>query len=284
MTAGPAGEFIMRTALNHMTVPSLGFEAFVDLAASLGCEGIELRNDIGQELFGGRDPAAGGDLVRGRGLRLAGLSQVYPFNHWSEAVRDEVAALIDIAVRSGAETISLIPRNDGTGTGNGERQANLRLALREVLPMLRAADMVALVEPLGFTISSLRSKEETVRAIEDLGGPDHIRLVHDTFHHALAGGGPIYPEHTGIVHISGVSDPDIALADMQDADRVLVDDKDRLGNVRQIAALLEAGYDGLFSYECFAPRTQAMADPEGEIRRSFEFIAAQLAPAGAHAR
>lgn len=267
----------MQTALNHMTVPNLGYEAFLDLAKSLGCVGVEVRNDIDQPLFGGLDPAVAGELAQSKGLRLVGLSQVYPFNAWGDAVRQEVAALIALAKGAGAETISLIPRNDGQGTGNGERQANLRVALREVLPMLQEANMVALIEPLGFPISSLRSKEETINAIEDLGGRDHFKLVHDTFHHTLAGGGALFPEYTGIVHISGVTDPSLSVEQMLDEHRVLVDAEDRLGNIDQIAALLAAGYDGAISYECFAPETQMMKNPETQLRNSFEFIASRVA-------
>lgn len=267
----------MRTALNHMTVPSFGYEAFLDLAKALGCIGVEVRNDIARPLFDDMDPRIAGDLARSKGLRLVGLSQVYPFNAWSDSVREEVTVLIRTAKASGAETISLIPRNDGLGTGNGERQANLRVALREVLPMLQEAELVALVEPLGFPISSLRSKEETIDAIEALGGRGHFKLVHDTFHHHLAGGGPIFPEYTGIVHISGVSDPTVAVQDMLDEHRVLVDADDRLENIEQIAALLEAGYDGAFSYECFSPLVHNLPDPKAELSRSFDFIAQRLA-------
>lgn len=266
----------MKTALNHMTTPNLGYEAFLDLAVSLGCVGVEVRNDIAQPLFGGLPPQAGGELARAKGLRLVGLSQVYPFNKWSDAMSSEVADLIQIAKKAGAETISLIPLNDGTGIGNGERQANLRLALREILPMLVEAEMTALVEPLGFPISSLRSKAETISAIDALGGQDHFKLVHDTFHHALAGGGALFPEHTGIVHISGVVDPDIGLDDMLDPHRVLVDENDRLGNIEQLKALFASGYDGVVSYECFAPEVHAMTNPEKALRTSFEFIAAQI--------
>ncbi len=200
----------MKRALNQMTTPHLSFAAFLDLARALGCVGVEARNDmdaLGRPLFDGMDPAEAGQMIRDRDLRLVGLSQVYPFNAWDAARKEEVAALIATAKAAGAETIGLIPRNDGTGAGNGERQANLRIALKDIYPMLVAADMAALVEPLGFGRSSLRSKQELVDTIVALGIADRVKLVHDTFHHALAGGGDLYPAHTGIVHVSAVIDP-----------------------------------------------------------------------------
>ncbi|SPH25071.1 hypothetical protein DEA8626_04106 [Defluviimonas aquaemixtae] len=266
----------MQTALNHMTVPNIGYVAFLDLAAKLGCVGVEVRNDIAHALFDDLNPAEAGRIASDKGLRLVGLSQVYPFNDWTAERKVAVEALIATAKASGAETISLIPRNDGTALGNGERQANLRIALKGVLPLLQDAEMTALVEPLGFQRSSLRSKTELVDMIASIGGQGHFKIVHDTFHHALADGGPIYPEMTGIVHISGVVDPTLSVGQMEDEHRVLVDEKDRLGNIEQIAALLAAGYDGPISYECFSPEMHQHADPYSEIKRSFDFISSQI--------
>jgi len=267
----------MRRALNHMTVPGLAYEAFLDLAAELDCIGVEVRNDIARPLFDGLVPGDAGALARSKGLRLVGLSQVYPFNSWSDAVAGEVRNLIAIAVAAGAETISLIPRNDGTEVGNGERHANLRIALKDIRPMVEDAGLVALVEPLGFARSSLRSKQELVETIDALDASGVFKVVHDTFHHALAGGGPIFPAETGILHISGVTDPAPGLDEMEDEHRVLVDENDRLGNVAQIHALFAAGYDGPVSYECFSPQVHGLSDPGPAIRRSFDFISSQLA-------
>ena len=274
MTAGAAIPF----SLNHMTAPRLDCRRFLDLAASLGCVGVELRDDLADKklssanFFDGEAPEAIGGYARSKGLRLLGLSEAYGFNTWNEAMRAKVQLLIDQAKASGAESISLIPRNDAPAWSDAERLAALRGAIAAILPMLEKADMVALIEPLGFTTSSLRSKSETVEAIEAVGGRGRFKLVHDTFHHHLAGGGRIFPEHTGIVHISGVVDPALKPEEMQDGHRILVDARDRLGNIAQIRALMDAGYSGAFSYEPFSPLVHALADPETAIRESFDFI------------
>lgn len=269
----------MKKVLNQITCPHLSFEAFLDLAVQLGCIGVEARNDmdhLDRPLFDGLTAEQAGAMIRDKGLRLVGLSQVYPFNSWDDARLAEVKALIATAKAAGAETISLIPRNDGTGTADGERQANLRTALTEIYPLLTQADMIALVEPLGFDRSSLRFKEELVDTLVELGFEDRYKMVHDTFHHALASEARLYPQLTGIVHISGISDPSLTLETMDDAHRILVDESDVLGNVDQIKALLAGGYDGAFSYECFSPETQSLDDPASEISASFAYIEAQL--------
>lgn len=269
-------------ALNHMTAPKLDCRSFLDLAASIGCVGVELRNDLADkkltdaDFFNGSSPDSIGAYAREKGLRLLGLSEAYGFNSWTDAMQAKVQLLIDQARASGAESISLIPRNDAPQWSDAERLAALRHALTAILPMLDKADMVALVEPLGFTTSSLRSKAETVEAIEAVGGVGRFKLVHDTFHHHLAGGGALFPEHTGIVHISGVVDPALNVDDMQDSHRILVDDNDRLGNLAQIRALLDAGYAGAFSYEPFSPMVHGFADPQAELRASMEFIRARV--------
>ena len=76
------------------------------------------------------------------------------------------------------------------------------------------------------------------------------------------------------MHISGVTDPALAVADMLDAHRVLVDAKDRLGNIAQIRALLAAGYDGPFSFEPFAAEVHDLPDPEAALRASMDYVAA----------
>jgi 2-keto-myo-inositol isomerase len=267
---------MMPLALNHMTVAKVDFAGLVDIAARLGCVGIEVRNDLAGALFDSMAPADAGAAARSRDLRLLALAEVKQFNIWSDAKRAEAAALIEIAVQAGAEAVSLIPRNDGQGMGNGERQANLRLALRELKPMLTAAGLIGMVEPLGFESCALRHKAEAVDAIEAVGGADCFKLVHDTFHHHLAGGGPIFAGQTGIVHLSGVTDPTLATAEMRDEHRLLVDGKDRLGNLEQIEALMADGYRGPLSMEAFAPEVHSLPSPEEEIARSFEFIRTRM--------
>jgi 2-keto-myo-inositol isomerase len=264
-------------ALNHMSVARLSYAELLDVAARTGCVGVEVRNDLPQPLFDGRDPAEAGSMARDKGLRLLALAELKRFNDWSDGKAEEARALMGIAAASGAEAVALIPRNDNGGMGNGERQGALRLALKALGPLLRDHGLRGFVEPLGFATCPLRHKAEAVDAIEAVGGADTFQVVHDTFHHHLAGGGPVLAAHTGIVHVSGVVDPSLAPEDMGDRHRVLVDGRDRLGNVEQLRALRAAGYQGPVSFECFAPETHAEADPAGALRRSMDFVEERLA-------
>ena len=263
-------------ALNHMTAPRMGWEAFVDLSQALNCVGVEFRNDLAGPLFGGADPALVGAAVKAKNLRFLALAEVKMFNDWSDAKAAEAEALMQIAVAAGAEAISLIPRNDGVATDRADSRKVTEAALREVLPMLQAQGLKAMVEPLGFAVCSLRYKDVLADAIDAVGGEGTLFIVHDTFHHALAGFGPIFPDLTGIVHVSGVKDM-ITLDEMRDSHRVLVDADDVLGNVAQIRALRTAGYGGPISYEPFATSVHDLTDPTAALAASMEFISSGVA-------
>ena len=259
-------------ALNHMSAPRMRWDALLDLAMGLGCVGVEFRNDLPGKLFDGADPAEVAGAVKSRGLRLLALAEVKMFNDWSDAKRAEAEALMQIAGAAGAVSVSLIPRNDGVATDRTASRNVTELALRELLPMLKAHRLKAMVEPLGFAECSLRYKDILAEVIDAVGGAGTYFIVHDTFHHHLAGESAIFPELTGIVHVSGVVDPVVSVAAMRDGHRVLVDAQDRLGNIAQIAALRKAGYAGPISFEPFAAAVHALADPKAALAASMEFI------------
>lgn len=263
-------------ALNHITVARASYVVLLDIAARLGCVGVEVRNDLGGPLFDGMDPAEAGAMARDKGLRILSVAEVSRFTAMDSGVRTEARQLIQVAAAAGAEAVSLIPCNDNRGLGEGERRADLRAALQELRPMLEDTGLIGLVEPLGFETSVLRSKAETIATIDALDAGDTFRIVHDTFHHYLAGGGPIFARRTGLVHVSGVVNPDVARSEMTDADRILVDGRDRLGSVDQVAGLLTAGYAGPVSFEAFAEEVRAVAEPVAAIRASMEFIRSQV--------
>lgn len=264
-------------ALNHMTVPGMAFSDLLMLASDLGCVGVELRNDLDQPLFDGKSASEAKAEAGSCKTELLALAEVKNFNRWSEEVASSATSLIRIASDCGASAVCLIPVNDGTGCGNGERQANLRVAIRNLQPLLEERQIVGLIEPLGFGTCSLRFKEEAVDAIEGLSAANQFRIVHDTFHHFIAGETSFFPTHTGIVHISGVIDPAPSVDEMSDADRVLVEPGDRLDNLGQLAVLLDQGYAGPASFEAFAPEIHGLTDPRTALFQSIEFIESHLA-------
>jgi 2-keto-myo-inositol isomerase len=264
-------------ALNHMVAPRLPLPQFIEVAKALEIDKIEIRNDLaGNAILDGTSPEAVRQLTSAAGIEIISINALQRFNDWTPARAAEAEELAAYAEACGAKAIVLVPVNDGSGKLEGERQGNLRVALKGLIPILEKHSLIGLVEPLGFQICSLRSKREAVEAIAATGGEGRFKLVHDTFHHVLAGEPELFPDRTGLVHISGVEDQVVSIDEMRDPHRVMVGIRDRLDNVSQIRALQAAGYRGPFSFEPFAAEMHAAKDPAKMVRASIEHIARAL--------
>lgn len=269
-------------ALNHRVAPSASLAAFFDLAVALGVTDVEIRNELpGVAIADGTPPETVRREADARGLTILSINALYPFNIWTPERAQQAAALIDYAAACGAKGIVMCPLNDAAyEAGPDERSGALREALTALAPLLRKAGIVGLVEPLGFPECSLRLKRDAIAAIDAVGGADVFRLVHDTFHHHVAGETDVFPDRTGLVHISGVVDGAVDRDDMKDAHRVLVDAGDRLDNLGQIRALAAAGYTGPLSFEPFADSVSNAADIRGLLEESIAFVReAETSPA-----
>ena len=261
----------MRFALNHIAAPTLSLPDFFATARDLGVTEVEIRNDLPDVLSQWRPENVKAEAQKA-GVTIVSINALYPFNIWGGDLPARDEAMADYAAACGAKALVMCPLNDGTKVAFD----SLVGALTAMKTILDTRGLTGLVEPLGFPISSLRTKAEAIRAIEAAGGTGTYKLLHDTFHHHLAGETEVFPDWTGLVHISGVTDPDVAVDDMLDAHRVLVDDADRLENLSQIRALLDAGYDGPFIFEPFATEVHEAADPKGAIKASMAFVSAEL--------
>lgn len=257
----------MRFAINHIAAPKLPLADFFAMCRRLGATEVEIRNDI-PDVLGSIDPAEVRAEAARHGITILSVNALYPFNLWSGDLPARAVAMADYAQAAGAKALVMCPLNDGTEVAFDDLVA----ALAAIGPILRDRGLTGLVEPLGFPSCSLRRKSVAIEAIRAADGAGIYRLMHDTFHHHLAGETEFFPEWTGLVHISGVNDPAVAVADMLDAHRVLVDRADRLENIPQIKALLAAGYDGPFSFEPFATSVHDLADPEAAMKDSIGFV------------
>lgn len=267
-------------ALNHMTAPKLRPAEFFALARNLGIAEVEIRNDLaGNALLDGTSAASMREEARRAGVEVLSINALQRFNEWTAARASEAEELADYAAAAGAKALVLVPRNDGKGRGDDERLPRLIEALQALRSILSARGLTGLVEPLGFEICSLRLKSEAVTGIDAVDGARTFKLVHDTFHHHLAGEAALFPNRTGLVHISGVDDTSVAVGEMRDSHRGLVGADDRLGNIAQIKALRAGGYAGPLSFEPFAESIQKMdaGQIQDRVAASMALIAAKLA-------
>jgi 2-keto-myo-inositol isomerase len=268
-------------ALNHITAPRLEFADFLRLAGALGVSAVEIRNDLpGVAIADGTQAAALRREAERAGVEILSINALQRFNAWDRTREQEATALAGYARDCGARALVMCPVNSMEDRRDEpQRASDLRRALAALMPILEDHGIVGLVEPLGFAESSLRFKRGATAAIDDVGGASVFRLVHDTFHHFLAGEDDIFPDRTGLVHISGVEETSLPRSAIRDAHRVLVGPADLMDNVGQLRALLEAGYRGPFSFEPFAESVHALADPAGALRESIAFIEHGCAPA-----
>ena len=116
--------------------------------------------------------------------------------------------------------------------------------------------MTGYVEPLGMQGSTMKRQTSAVAAVTDVAGWDAFRICHDTFQFYRCGDAEMFPERIGLVHISGIDRSDLPPGELTEPDRGLVSDADRVGNIRQLRALIAAGYSGDVSIEPFNPAVQ----------------------------
>jgi 2-keto-myo-inositol isomerase len=265
-------------ALNHIVSPHRDFADFARLTRDLGITSVEIRNDLqGVEIADGtpaEDVKAAADDA---GVEILSINALQRFNDWSATREEEAVALARYAAACGAKALVMCPVNSvDDRRGETQRVDDLRRSLQALRPILRDHGLTGLVEPLGFEESSLRLKRVAVDAIDAVEGADTFKVLHDTFHHYLAGESEIFPERTGLVHISGVEDRSLAHNDIRDQHRILVGEGDILGNIAQIKALRAGGYRGPFSFEPFASSVHDMTNVADALRESIALIGAQV--------
>lgn len=269
----------IRFSVNRICAARMPFPAFAEMVRSLGVDTIELRNDLdGVETRDGTSPATIADAARAQGLTIRSINALQRFDQWGAERAAEASRLMRYAAGCGAQAVVLCPTNSRHDARSaGQRHDDLVFALSQLLPLLHDHGLTGLVEPLGFSECALRSKSQAQHALQRLGAPAALQLVHDTFHHHLAGEAALFPACTGLVHVSGVDDPAIASAAMRDPHRVLVGPQDRLDNVAQLRALLDAGYRGVVSFEPFADAITCADDIGAQLARSMAYLSAAVA-------
>lgn len=262
-----------RFGLNHIIAPNLAPIDFFKLAKNLGIDDVEIRNDLpATASLLSYAPEAMRDFAHEAGVSLLSINGLQRFNDWNDARAEEAIALADYAKAAGVKALVLVPTNDGTGTEDDNRHQRLVTALAALKAILSARGILGLVEPLGFTSSSLRFKSEAIAAIDAVNGAQTFALVHDTFHHRIAGEQTLFPAQTRLVHLSGVTGTEKPFEALRDDHRVMVDGADVLGNVAQIRQLRESGFHGVFSFEPFSPAVQQSTNIAALIDASMRYI------------
>lgn len=253
--------------LNRIIKPQIPLEAFLKFAADLGIKYVEVRNDLTDKgVLDGLSDAAVQKAFTQTGTKPVTINALYPFED-AKVLKENIEklkGLIGEAKRIGCPQIVLCPLNDASDKRSPTQRADeLATALTAFGPLFAGANMIGLIEPLGFAICSLRTKKAALEAVAQCKYPQSFKLLHDTFHHYLSGETEFFPRQTAIVHVSGLL-PGKPKAAITDEDRILVTKEDVMDNRGQVAKLLEGGCTAPISYEPFSSHVRGL--PLSELK------------------
>jgi 2-keto-myo-inositol isomerase len=263
----------MQFSLNHMVAPRLGYNAFFDLALSLGVNAVEIRNDIPTALMGNKNAKMIGKLAKEKGITIINVNALQRWNQWNKAKVDEAKKLAEYTALTGAKNLILVPTNDKKfRPSHDARLEGLRIALDGLKGILKDHGLIGCVEPLGFEECSLRLKGEAIAAIDAVGGTKRFKVTHDTFHHFVAGEKEMFADRTALIHVSGVVDRKHNVSTMRDPQRVLVDAHDMIDNRGQVQKLMVGGYKGYVSFEPFSAEVHKSKRIARDVAQSMDYL------------
>lgn len=271
----------MRFSLNHSIAPLLPIPAFLNLAAEVGVDAVELRDGLPP---GWLFPESSNILTHksrdittmasDAGIEILSINALQKFDQWDVDRDQQARRMIDFAADAGIGAVVLCP--SVAARGSPALPTGLSEALDALQPILEDAGVRGLIEPLGFSRSSIRTQDVVEAEFSRRGNPDCFGIVHDTFHHAIAQD-PNYSPHTSLIHLSGVSNLGLPLEALGDEHRVLVGPDDILGNVDQVRLLLDVA-DGPWSFEPFATEIGESRTLAKDLRASIDYITEHALP------
>ena len=263
--------------LNRVTKPQLPLAEFLKFTKDLGINSIEVRNDFTDiGILDGLSDEALARMFQETGIKALTINALYPFEDGSKLAQnlENLKFMIHEAKRIDCPMIIMCPLNDGADPRTEQQRADdLVVALDAYGPLFKEAGMIGLIEVLGFEICALRTKKAALAGIAKCKFPECYKLVHDTFHHYLAGETEFYPKQTGLVHVSGVY-AGKAKPDITDEDRLLVDKDDIMDNRGQVAALLAGGCTAPISYEPFSSQVRdlPLSELKSQLQASINYL------------
>jgi 2-keto-myo-inositol isomerase len=264
--------------LNRIVKPQIPLDEFLKFTADLSIKYVELRNDFTDKgILDGLSDAALKKTFTGIGIKALTINALYPFED-GKALKEnteKLKGLIAEAKRIDCPGIVLCPLNDANDKRSPSQRADeLVAALNAYGPLFTQAEMVGLIEPLGFEISSLRTKRAALAGIAMCNHPMSFKLLHDTFHHYLSGENEYFPQETAIIHVSGLL-AGKAKAATTDEDRVLVTEGDIMDNRGQVGALQKKGCTAPISYEPFSSqvRNLPLSELKSQLQKSIDYLA-----------
>jgi 2-keto-myo-inositol isomerase len=263
--------------LNRVIKPQIPLEEFLKFTADLGIGYVEVRNDFTDKgVLDGLSDAALQTSFKETGVKALTINALYPFEDVN-LLKQNVERLKDLiaeAKRINCPQVVLCPLNDANDKRTpAQRSDELVTVLNAYGPLFAQAEMIGLIEPLGFAICSLRTKKSALEGIARCKYPESYQLVHDTFHHYLSGESEFFPKQTAVIHVSGVP-PGKSKGAITDHDRILVTKDDIMDNRGQLATLLKGECKAPISYEPFSSQVRELplSELKAQLQKSIDYL------------
>ena len=261
-------------SLNQMIMPNSSFDDFISFAKKMNIKKIEIRNDIKTNLFKENEPLKLKNFCEEHSIEILTINALQKFNIWNDERQKEFIELCNYTHRAGIWAIVLCPLNDGSVIFEEEQKKLLENSLINIANILNDYDLICLIEPLGFKQSSLRNKSMALDVISNIK-TNKLKILHDTFHHAISDENNFYINHTGLVHFSGVSDK-YSNIELTDDHRSTIEKNDILKNIDQIQKFIDSNYQGCFSFEPFSSSLINKNNLFEITKKTFDFILSNL--------
>lgn len=269
-----------RFCINRKIAPNLTIEEFFKVVKKCGLSKVEIRNDLPSgKVLDDLTIDQFNALTKKYEIEVVTINALYPFNYperRSELTK-KAEELLNIAKEIKCQAIIMCPFNEPDIRSESERKSDTLNSIKYFTKLFSQYGISGLLEPLGFTVSSLRSYILAGNLIQEANSP--FKLVLDTFHHHLAGL-PLdrYQETVdinmiGLVHLSGVED-DRSVDELTDEERIMLSPQDILKSKEQVIELEKLGYKGIYAFEPFSSilNNWKASEIEEAINDSIEYI------------
>lgn len=275
-----------RFCLNRKAAPGIALADTIPAVAKLGLKHIEVRND----LYGAPDNASildhmTGDAVKqlltANDVHIETINAVGNMDN-RQMIDENLASLTEmLEMTKGLDLGKIIfcpVRSTEDHRSAEQRRTDAVANVRDYAKLLKQYHVDGLIEPLGFTDSTLRTPWEGQAVIEQ-AGVDNFKLVADTFHYYLANvtaqqfHDQVDVNAIGLVHLSAVFG-DKPREALDDQDRYMLAENDVMHSADWAKRYEAAGYKGLYAFEPFSDDLKAwdLAQVKQELLKSIQLV------------
>lgn len=275
-----------RFCLNRKVAPGIKLEQTVSILKELGIPNIELRNDLygspdDSTILDGLNSDDAKDLFKSNRINIETINAIGNMDKRS-LIDENISSLkemLEMTKGMDLKNIVFCPVRSSTETRNPDQVKIEAIAnVKEYSNVLKEYNVNGLIEPLGFTDSTIRTPWQAQEIIKE-SGVDNFKLVADTFHYYLANvtleqfKELVDLNYVGLVHLSSVF-ANKKRDDLDDQDRYMLGGDDIMKSAELAQMFESSGYRGLYAFEPFSDDLKDWNEikVKNELQQSIEMV------------